>query len=410
MCLHIRVLINLEQINLSRRCLIAGDALLLADAIVRNPMLSVLKLSYNDLGDEGVSHIAAAIKNDGNHHANLSVLDLGFNSIGDIGCQSIAEKCVAGNFTLQTLFLAGNCIKRKGTLSIAEAILHGSGLKRLHLTANRIGPIGLKALAGAIAKHDERAAAQTRVSTTPVPSVQELYIGSIGVKSDGFIAVPSMLMSNVSLRCISIAGSGVGDHEMQMFSQALSQNKSLPLEKLVFSFNEITCQGVECLMNAVWGSKSLRVVRLDNNRIQDRGAQLCAVALTSIAMEVLDLSFNRLISTTGIKALMKNISENSSLRSLGLAGIHLDQNSSKALSYALAYNMSLQTLYLDNCNVGYASQRHIVAGIVSNQRASLRLVTGFDIARKFVSLLSPYVCLVLIPHALLFMFLNQQLR
>ncbi len=360
----------------------ADDALLLADAIIRNPILSVLKLVYNELGDQGVSHIATAIGHNGRHHPNLSVLDLGFNSIGDIGCRTIATKCIAGNFNLRTLFLAGNCIKRKGAIALAEAILHGSGLTKLHLTANEIGSRGLKAIARAIRKHDERAAAQMRVSTKPVPSVEELYIGSIGVSGDKFRVVPTMMMSSVSLRCISIAGCGVGDNEMQLLSQAISQNKSLPLEQLVFSFNEISCQGVESLMNAAWGSKSLRVIRLDNNRIQDRGAQLCAVALTSIQMEVLDLSFNRNISTTGIKALMKNISENNSLRSLGLAGIHLDQNSSKALSYALAYNMSLQTLYLDNCNVGYASQRHIVAGIVSNQRASLRLVTGFDIARK----------------------------
>jgi hypothetical protein len=97
---------------------------------------------------------------------------------------------------------------------------------------------------------------------------------------------------------------------------------------------------------------------------------------------VLDLSFNRLIATTGIKALMKNISENGTLRSLALTGIPLDQNSSKALSYALAYNTSLRSLYLDNCSAGYASQRHIVAGIVSNQKASLRVVTGFDLGRK----------------------------
>ena len=168
---------------------------------------------------------------------------------------------------------------------------------------------------------------------------------------------------------------------MLLLSQALSQNKLVPLESLELSFNQITCLGVECLMNSVWGSKSLRELKLDNNKIQDRGAQLCAVALTSIDLEVLDLGFNR-ISTVGLKALMKNISESTSLALLGLSGICFDQNMSKAVSFALAYNTSLRALYMDNCSAGYSAQRHIVAGIVSNRRVSLRKLTGFSLGRK----------------------------
>jgi Ran GTPase-activating protein (RanGAP) involved in mRNA processing and transport len=131
-------------------------------------------------------------------------------------------------------------------------------------------------------------------------------------------------------------------------------------------------------MNAVWGSKTLRELKLDNNNIRDRGAQLAAVALTSIDFEVLDLGFNR-VTTVGIKALMKSISETTSLESLTLSGIPLDATACKAVSYALAYNCSLRELHVDNCQVGYSGQRHIVAGIVSNRWSSLRVVTGFDI-------------------------------
>lgn len=358
--------------------------MLLKEAIIRNPQLSVLKLSYNDLGDRGVAILAESLVQFGQHHEKLSVLDLGFNSIGDAGCQSLSVNCVAGNYTLQTLYLSGNRIGENGALSIAGAILHGTGLLSLHLTLNEIGCTGIKALAGAIARNDERANASVGFgdATKRLPSLQELHIGSTGLQPEGFIAVPGLLVSSVSLRNISLSNCRIGDREVVLLSQALTQNKRVPLESLDLSFNEITCQGVENLMNSVWGSQTLRVLKLDNNKIQDRGAQLCAVVLTSIPLEVLDLSFNRHIATTGIKALMKNISENTSLEFLGLAGIALDQNSSKALSYALAYNTSLRTLYLDNCSAGYASQRHIVAGIVSNQRAALRLVTGFDLGRK----------------------------
>ena len=351
------------------------------EAIAANPRLCVLKLSYNDLGDEGVSIIASALLQDGRHH-QLSVLDLGFNSIGDEGCGALAVHCLAGNYNMQTLYLSGNNITEKGALSLAGALLHGTGLRNLHLSANSIGPTGIKAVAGAIAKNDSRWT-ENAAGENLVRRMEGLHLGSTSIESEGFVAIPAMLLSNTALKALCVSGNNLVDQDMLLLSQVLTQNKLIPLESLVLSFNQITCQGVECLMNAVWGSKTLRELKLDNNRIQDRGAQLCAVVLTSIDLETMDLSFNNKVTTTGIKALMKNISENASLRTLGLSGIPIDQNASKAVSYALAYNTSLQALYLDNCSTGYASQRHIVAGAVSNRKSSLRVITGFSIGRTF---------------------------
>lgn len=372
------------QINLCRRGIGIEEAPLLRDAIIANPQLYVLKLSYNNLGDEGATIIASAILHDGKRHHQLSVLDLGFNSIGDVGCGALAVHCLAGNFNIQTLYLSGNKFTEKGALSIAGAILHGTGLRSLHLSVNHVGHLGMKAIAGAIAKNEDRmtqAVATGEIDGSLIRRMEELHLGSTAITSDGFLAIPSMLMSNSSLRVICVSGNDLDDQDMLMLSQALTQNKMVPLETLLLSFNQISCQGVECLMNAVWGSTSLHELKLDNNNIKDRGAQLCAVALTSIALETLDLSFNN-VTTTGIKALMKNLSENTSLQSLGISGIPIDQNASKAVSYALAYNTSLKALYLDNCSTGYASQRHIVAGAVSNRRSSLRILTGFDLSRK----------------------------
>lgn len=344
-------------------------------------------MSYNELGDEGATTIASAILQDGKHHATLSVLDVGFNSIGDVGCDALAANAVAGNFVLQTLYLSGNQIGVKGAVAIAGAILQGAGLLRLHLTANSVEPVGIKAIAGAIAENDAKVLTVRRrddETTLPdmFPSLKELYLASSGIGPEGFFAIPGMLVSNVSLQTLNVSGIGIGDKDIVLLAQALTQNKRVPLSTLDLSFNEITCQGVEYLMNAIWGSETLRSIKLDNNKIRDRGAQLCAVVLTSIALEVLDLSFNQHITTTGIKALMKNISENNSIRSLGLCGIPMEQSSSKAISYALAYNTSLKAVYLDNSTAGYSSQRHIVAGIISNQNSSLRVFTGFDICRK----------------------------
>lgn len=366
-----------------------NDAELIGTTLASNPQLAVLKLGYNNLSDRGASIIASACSKDGRHHPNLTILDLGFNSIGDDGCTSLCLHMLAGNHTLRNLFLSGNNIQQRGAIAVASAILHGCSLSRLHLSANRLGALGIEVLAQAIAEAEARiqqllqrqGGIKAGFAVKPV-ALEELHLDDTDMQSESLRALSSMLMTNHSLKVISLANNDIDDRQMACLSQALTQNKQLPLKSLILSFNKITCVGVECLMNAVWGSPTLTEIKLDNNKMQDRGAQLCSVVLGSIRLEVLDVSFNR-ISTVGIKAIMKSLSENDSLQVLSLSGIPMDQNASKAVSYALAYNQSLHTLFIDSCSVGYSGQRYIAAGIVSNRNMKLRVVNGFALARKY---------------------------
>ena len=371
---------------MTRRGIGHGQALLLHEAIVASPFLSVLKLSYNDLGDAGSIIIANSFLQNGKHHEKLSILDLGFNGIGDPGCEAVALLAIARNMNISGVYLSGNRIGEKGALAIAGAILHGTGLSALHLTANKVGSRGIKAIVGAVAKNDSTMCElvqqqQRNIDSTPRGTLTELHVGGTGIDSTGFIAIPGMALSNTSMRVLSLANNGIGDGDILLLSQALSQNKNIPLGELELSFNEISDQGVECLMNSIWGSPHMRMIKLDNNKLQGRGAQLCAVVLTSIELEVLDIGFNR-VTTVGIRSLMKKVPECSSLKKLGLSGIPIDQNASKAVAVALAYSASLTTLNLDSCCMGYSAQRHIVAGIISNRKIGLRVLTGFPIASK----------------------------
>jgi len=193
-----------------------------------------------------------------------------------------------------------------------------------------------------------------------------------------------MLLSNASLQVLCLTDNNIDDNDMGVLAQAFTQNKKVPLESIMLSFNQITDVGVEALMNAIWGSPTLKEIKLDNNRMTDRGAQLCAVVSTSITLVKLDISFNA-VTTVGIRAIMKNLSEDTNMRRLGMSGIGIDLNAAKAVSFALAYNTSLETIYLDNCQVGYSAQRHITAGIVSNQKAPLKMLTGFPMSREYSS-------------------------
>jgi Ran GTPase-activating protein (RanGAP) involved in mRNA processing and transport len=402
---------RLLMINLSRRGLTWTDAHAIREATVRNPHLAVLKLSYNDLGDKGTAIIAAGfvmqqqqqvnhnelspevnkcsslMASNGGKHPSLTVLDLGFNAMGDAGCATLALHAVAGNYKLDTLYLSGNQIKQKGAMAVAGAILHGCNITTLHLSANFIGQVGMQALARAVAEREALVArsGHAGADNQEHKTMQKLHLGGIEMGHEGFVTLSSMLLTNFSIRVLCLSNNGIDDNGMALLAQSLSRNKKVPLEVVQLSFNEISCSGVECFMNATWGSTTLKEIRFDNNKLRDRGAQLAAVVLTSIKLEVVDLSFNK-ITTVGIKALMKSLSENASLQYLGLSGIPIDPNASKALSYGLAYNSTLRYLHVAHCQIGYAAQRHIIAGVVSNRLAVLRVLTGFNVGAISVTL------------------------
>lgn len=414
-------------INLSQVGLTAIHAPVLKDAIMRNCNLSSLKLAYNNLGDDGTMTVASAIGssavcillptatstetsgNEGDqnlsrkqnvrrHHPSLSTIDLGFNQIGDIGCITLAA-AISSNGTLQTLCLSGNEIGEKGATALAAALLNDCGISCLHLTANRIGTIGAEVITKAIAQVDaKRQYSMEQVShsavkpeQTHVRAVQELHLGGTDMGPVGCLSVFNMILNNHTLRVISLCSTNINDQDVALFSQSISRNKNIPLEIIQLSFNKITCCGVESLTNAIWGSKTLREIALDNNQIRDRGAQLIAVVLTSVKLIALNLGFNK-ITIAGIQPITKMLAtENSTLESLTLSGNAIDTTAAKVISCALAYNTSLQAFCLDNCHLEHEARRHITAGIISNERISLRVVTGFRLGCVIVTLGFPKV-------------------
>jgi Ran GTPase-activating protein (RanGAP) involved in mRNA processing and transport len=281
--------------------------------------------------------------------------------------------------------LSGNDIREKGAMSLAGGILHGSSIKKLSLAANRLRPNSIKALVAAISRNDARIQALRAPGDNPDDEKFKLFetldLSYTSMMSEGFPSLTGMILSNNSLKSLNVAGNSLDDTDMTLLSRALTQNKCVPLETIDFSFNHITCVGVEELMNAVWGSETLRHLNLCKTKIKDRGAQLCAVVLTSIKLVSLNIGFNQ-ITSLGVKTLMKNVSENESLESLTLSGIQMDQSSAKAISFALAHCQSLRQVHLDSSLDGFALQRHIVAGIVSNRLSKLHVLTGFNIGRK----------------------------
>eukprot|EP00551_Chaetoceros_affinis_P012138 CAMPEP_0203662806 /NCGR_PEP_ID=MMETSP0090-20130426/637_1 /ASSEMBLY_ACC=CAM_ASM_001088 /TAXON_ID=426623 /ORGANISM="Chaetoceros affinis, Strain CCMP159" /LENGTH=1026 /DNA_ID=CAMNT_0050525641 /DNA_START=552 /DNA_END=3632 /DNA_ORIENTATION=- len=411
---------SLTMIDLSQRELRPSDATLVKLALLQNSSLSVLKLGYNNLCDDGVTTLASGIST----HSALTSLDLGFNNIGDKGCIALSSAILSTSRRggqLHTLYLAGNCIGREGARALAQVVRCGCGLKRIHLTNNSIGSHGIKELMEAVIDYEVRiprdgpcssyeaiSIASTKALSSSTSSTQdndttkgnstyanptasttsgsinegltELFLGGTNMGHVGCVAVAKMLEQTRSLRVLSLANCELNDKEATILAAAITKNsKQLPIEKLQLSFNNLTCKGIEALMNAVWGLKNLKELQLDNNQMQARGAQVVAAVLGAVkTLNTLNVGFNA-ITGSGIKILMKAVAESKTLTSLTISGNNIDAGSANAVAIALAHNKSLTSLFVDHCSIPSEGQRLMTAGIVSNSNTRLQILTGFRI-------------------------------
>eukprot|EP00531_Pseudo-nitzschia_arenysensis_P000658 CAMPEP_0116126854 /NCGR_PEP_ID=MMETSP0329-20121206/6543_1 /TAXON_ID=697910 /ORGANISM="Pseudo-nitzschia arenysensis, Strain B593" /LENGTH=964 /DNA_ID=CAMNT_0003620943 /DNA_START=134 /DNA_END=3028 /DNA_ORIENTATION=- len=406
---------SLHKIDLSQRSLQASDAKLVKMALAQNANLSVLKLGYNNLGDAGVTTLASGIV----AHKALNLLDLGFNNIGDQGIMALAHSLQEAseeqpNFfsnsgilskggrhgvsNLHTLYLAGNLIGQDGALAMADFLRRGSRLRKLFMTGNRIGGEGVKAISDAILEQQEsmketidpEQLAEEKSSSnfnSKFHGMQELYLGGTGMDFIGCQALARLLEKSCFLRVLSLPNCDIGDEEVRMLALSIKSNKDqLPIESLQLSFNNITHHGLEAMANALWGSTTLKELKVDNNIIGDRGAHQIAAIIPAIkVIEVLDVGFNS-ITAQGLTVLMKTVAESKSLLSLSLSGNAIDANAAKSLAYALAFNCSLKSIFLVHCSIGHEEQRHIIAGIVSNSRTALDRLNGFEIGPILLTL------------------------
>mmetsp|Transcript_4668 Transcript_4668/g.11879 ORF Transcript_4668/g.11879 Transcript_4668/m.11879 type:complete len:992 (+) Transcript_4668:573-3548(+) len=428
---------SLTQIDLSQRGLQPSDARLVKMALSQNSHLSVLKLAYNNLQDSGAATLASGIA----AHKSLRLLDLGFNNIGDQGIRALAaamslsqhgesnnnnyytpttasatikaapktKASPAPGSTLRTLYLAGNLIGQDGALAIADILrLRSSIIEKLYMTGNKLGGEGVKAITEAVMEKELSALDVLKLSddeemnesstndgknkdtsisyasdTTKgfrFRGMQELFLGGTSMGHTGCAAVARLLESSTTLRVISLPNCDIDDNDVSVLAASIKLNKSrLPVESIQLSFNNISHQGAECLANSLWGSRTLKELVLDNNKLGDRGAHhIAAIIPTMTALKVLDVGFNS-VKVSGLTALMKTVAGSASLSSLSVSGNTVDINAAKAVAYALAYNSSLKEMFLVHCSIVPEGQRHITAGIVSNTTTALLKLTGFAI-------------------------------
>ncbi|EOD05047.1 hypothetical protein EMIHUDRAFT_250346 [Emiliania huxleyi CCMP1516] len=149
------------------------------------PLLEELDLAGNQIGDDGLKALAAALGREGSA-PRLQELDLTSNQIGDDGLMSLAAALSNDGVVprLANLILDGNRFGNEGLKALVSALSRESGasqLQRLEFCSNEIGDEGLKALAAAFG------------GKGCIPRLTELDLRDNQIGVEGFKALASAL-------------------------------------------------------------------------------------------------------------------------------------------------------------------------------------------------------------------------
>ena len=144
--------VTLKKLNLSKQVTKIGadGAKAIADGLLGGMPLEALNISGNDIGHEGIDHIAKALKNiKTTFWGTLKMLDVSSNNLGRKGAKAIAA-CLATNKTLEQLNLSWNNLGQMKTVEkdpigikvISNAMRRNKYLKVLDLSGNNMSNRG----------------------------------------------------------------------------------------------------------------------------------------------------------------------------------------------------------------------------------------------------------------------------
>jgi Ran GTPase-activating protein (RanGAP) involved in mRNA processing and transport len=246
-----------------------------------NPTLEVLILSQNNIGIEGATALASALKLN-----RLVRLDLSFNAIGDEGVVAIADalKC---NTTLEELHLTETHFGDSGGAALLHVLKHyNTSLKHLSLDGNTVS--------------DKISSAIDKVVTANWKGLRLLHA-----------------KEELDLSFKGKDAKAVNDEDATYMAKELADNSVVTT--LLLTSNKIGDAGSAAIATALVQNQTLTTLGLDGNRIGDAGSLAVAAALqNNSSLTSLDLSGNG-VNHEGAMALLKVLKDhNSTLMLLNL--------------------------------------------------------------------------------------------
>ena len=267
---------TMTTLNISNCSISDEGAESLARALAVNRSIQELDIRSNEIGDNGIAHIATALQT---NTTTMTTLNISNCSISDVGAESLASFV---NISLQYLNICNNEIGDNGIANIATALQTNTTMRTLNISNCSISDEGAESLARALAVNR---------------SLQELDISSNKIGNNGMANIATALQTNTTMTTLNISDCSISNVGAES-GRALAVNRSL--QELDISSNEIGDNGIAHIATALQTNTTMRKLNNSDCGLSDEGVESLAVALTlntSIESLRLDWSSTHLDST-----------------------------------------------------------------------------------------------------------------
>ncbi|XP_024148474.1 leucine-rich repeat-containing protein 34 isoform X1 [Oryzias melastigma] len=284
------------------------DVFVLSKCLQNREGVTGLDVSYNNISDGGVKHLADLLLL---RSSALKSLDLKFNNIQADGVEILANS-LKSNSSLLSLSLSGNQFGDRGGVHVSSMLQVNSTLQLLQVSDCNLADRSVAAL-GVALKHNTALQALD-ISRPLLFSQQEEWA----------MHFSQMLTVNRSLLELHLGRTGLTDTGMEMLAEGLRQNHSLRC--LDLRCNHVTRDGAHHLAEVLRQNPTLEVIDLSSNRIEDEGAAHLSEAIATPGCSLKELSVSRnCIRTEGLLSLAQALKHSPTLTHLYIWGNHLDE-------------------------------------------------------------------------------------
>ncbi|UKZ49764.1 hypothetical protein TrVGV298_004014 [Trichoderma virens] len=178
---------------LAGNCIQGGESFkMLVDALIKSPAVSNVWLKRNPLGPDAAEDVYRLIT----ETKNLQTLDLDQTELGNRGVADLFTRLAAysppdgGKLPLRHIYMNGLGISTEGAAAIGKFLASPhSGVTSIYMSCNPLGDEGAQALADALPK---------------APYLARLFLQSVGVSTQGAMALCEALTGHPSIRSLDI--------------------------------------------------------------------------------------------------------------------------------------------------------------------------------------------------------------
>ena len=254
-------------------------------------------LHRNRLGIQGARAIGKVLQS----KSILAFLHLAGTGLGPEGLEYLLEG-LKNNLTITSLNLANNLLGGKCIEKLA-VVLVGTELKELNLAVNKIGNEGCEYISIMVSGGYDGCCTIMKID------LSENEINTLGISK-----IFAALRINSQLKQL--------DFRKNQLNKGLSLNmlqcfvENFSLELLNLSYCELKCDGFVGIAEGLSKNHGLKSLFLNNNFIQDKGAEIIALGLAkNKTLKLLDLSSNKIREKGGL-SLGKALHINHSIENL----------------------------------------------------------------------------------------------